>query len=445
VLYGLMGLFILLSKGMEAKNKRFAPVGASGKAEETERMLAGLAAADPSVEPNRLKQRVSEVFLKLQSCWEARDYEPMRGLMTGHLHLVHSRKIADMIEAHEINIMENVELLEVKLVFACYKAEQAARSFTALITASARDYHIDDRTRSFLRGDSSAKRFQEYWVFELEKGAWVLSAINQLGESDSVSLENVCEVQALGAASAASATPALPAAGAYSPPSIAPLPAIPPLTPLGGAGAEAPLQPVAATACPAAALAPIGSLNSSAPAPAEEDPGFRRREPARGWSRRGAELTASAIFLCAYSAWEKGDPSALPSTDMFPALKKELEGMMTGCRKQGLAFSFEGLSLSRAEIVLVESAPPAPGEQFVARITGKARKTLLRNGKTVHAEAFATPFTEYWVFERDGGRWKAKELLPRANGKKVLQRDDEETDSSPTQMEWHYRQDGARG
>ena len=85
--------------------------------------------------------------------------------------------------------MERIDLVNVRYT---EKADQ--REFTALITASARDYYLDDRSGKFLRGDQTPARFQEFWTFQLMNGRWLLREIEQAGESDILKDENYAEM-----------------------------------------------------------------------------------------------------------------------------------------------------------------------------------------------------------------------------------------------------------
>ena len=46
--------------------------------------------------PVALEARATEVFLKLQECWQAREYGPMEGLMVPFLFKEHCRQLAGM-------------------------------------------------------------------------------------------------------------------------------------------------------------------------------------------------------------------------------------------------------------------------------------------------------------------------------------------------------------
>jgi hypothetical protein len=51
-----------------------------------------------------------------------------------------------------------------------------------------------------------------------------------------------------------------------------------------------------------------------------------------------------------------------------------------------------------------------------------------------------TLFGEYWTFGRLDERWKLKEVLPPARGKKMVTEENADEDSSAGQIEWYYRQ-----
>ncbi|MEI7530119.1 MAG: Tim44-like domain-containing protein, partial [Elusimicrobiota bacterium] len=363
------------------------------KAAATLALLETLYAQDAAMDPAALKQTAIDIFNKLQACWEARQYEPMRSLLTPYLYASHMTQIQNMVSRGEINVMENLQVLSVDLIFVNYTKAANDRLFTALITASARDYYVDDRDKKFLRGDSSPRQFREFWTFHRNDGNWLLGVIEQPEESDTLERENFIE----------------PGAGAA------------PGSPLGAA---APALALAAQ-IPLPAAAVFGAAAADVPAAAAESP---REE------RQKMEIAATLIFTNVYAAWENGEVPDLPGNDIFPEMLVELKRMMETVRTQSLAFRFKDFRVRKAEVVLVSG--PA---EFTARITAIAQKTLMHEGKVVHQETYAAPFSEYWVFGRQDGRWKLKELLPKADGGKVLLEDEQETDSSPVQIEWYYR------
>lgn len=83
--------------------------------------------------------------------------------------------------------------IRIDLVNVRYTSKENGREFTALITATARDYYVDDRTRQKIRGDNSASQFQEFWTFQRFENQWRLSEIEQSRESGALKEENFFE------------------------------------------------------------------------------------------------------------------------------------------------------------------------------------------------------------------------------------------------------------
>lgn len=192
-------LIIVLSKrnrGRKSENLDFiyghnkiAP-----KAAKTEKLLLFISQQDPSVSPEELQKLAESTFRKLQECWQGREYGPMKSLLMPDLFNQHIGQIHGLVRNHEINRIENLKVERVDLVNVRYTEKLDQREFTALITASARDYYEDDRTGKFLRGDDASARFQEFWTFHRFGDRWLLREIEQAGESDILKDENFAEM-----------------------------------------------------------------------------------------------------------------------------------------------------------------------------------------------------------------------------------------------------------
>ena len=153
----------------------------SPKAGKTEKLLIFLGQQDPSVKPEELRKLVDSTFRKLQECWQARSYEPMKPLMMPDLFNQHTAQLSGMIANHEINRIENLKVESIDLVNVRYTEKPDQREFTALITASAMDYYVDDKTGKFLRGDKAPARFQEFWTFHRVGNQWLLGRSSSPG------------------------------------------------------------------------------------------------------------------------------------------------------------------------------------------------------------------------------------------------------------------------
>jgi len=164
------------------------------KAEKTEKLLTFISQQDQALSPETLMTLAQSTFLKLQECWQARDYTPVKALLMPALFAQQQGQVLGMVRNHEINRLEDLKVKRVDLVHVRYTEKKDQREFTALITASARDTYVDDRTGEFLRGDARAARFQEFWTFHFVDDQWLLREIEQAGESDILKDENFAEM-----------------------------------------------------------------------------------------------------------------------------------------------------------------------------------------------------------------------------------------------------------
>ena len=123
---------------------------------------------------------------------ESGDYVHARRLMPT-LFEEHTGQLQAMRRSHEINRIENLAVEQVAIVHVRYTKRPDRREFTALITATARDYYVDARDNSFIRGDAAPARFQEFWTFQRHGDRWLLRDVEQSRDSDLLDEENVVE------------------------------------------------------------------------------------------------------------------------------------------------------------------------------------------------------------------------------------------------------------
>jgi predicted lipid-binding transport protein (Tim44 family) len=392
------------------KDKLLSNGAVSPRAEATLAVMRTLGASDPAFEPGGLEDFVRDAFLRLQAAWQARDYGPVRDLMTSDLYAEHSARVEAMKDRGEVDRMEDLKVLHVDFVHVRRPQEAEGSAFTALITASAKDYIVNEETGFRRSVAAKAAPFQEFWSFYRSDGRWVLARIDQTAEAETI----------LNA-------PNLPEKPGDAP--GRPFSAPPPSGPADDA-AYAPPGYERASA-PAAAAGAAMTASVFAPPAAAPDPADGR------WNRQKLEIAATLAFENVYSAWARND-GALVSGDFVAAgTLARIRKMMDERKAEGITFEFRDLFTRRAEVVLTspaENGRPGPDE-FTARLTGTALRTMLRRGKPLHSDTAPAAFTEYWVFAREGGEWKLRDILPRMDQEKGLAGDGA---PSPAQLEWYW-------
>lgn len=414
------------------------------KAARTLEILKALGRRDPAFNPVELEHFSRRVFVKVQAAWQARDYSQLRDVMMPSLLSGHTAKADALKVRGEINMMADVQVLGADFVHVRCPKEPEGRSFTVLITASARDYTINERTNFIRSGSMEAQTFQEYWTFHQLRGNWALARIDQVGEMDYLNAPNLPDSPnaaagvPMAAGAAAGAIPYLapdaPAAepdpdhSAYMPPGMRGQAQAPdPHAPTGPASTE----PASRFGAPPPPLKPAAALP---PAGARQVP----EVPDAHWNRQKMEIAATLAFESVYEAWGSGDSSRLSADYVSAEALARLRGIMDERKAEGLSFEYKSLFARRAEVVLTSPAAKSKLalDEFTARINATAVRAMLRNGKTLHRDEAPAPFTEYWVFGRQGKAWKLRDILPRMD----QESEDCGKDGAPgpAQIEWYW-------
>lgn len=369
------------------------------KAAKTKKLLEFIAKVDSAFTAEALQQRATETFVKLQECWQAREYGPMQPLMMPDLYTQHCGQLQGLRRNHEINMIEDLRVERVDIVNVRYTHKENEREFTALITASARDYYVDDRTQEFLRGDDAPSTFQEFWTFQRLNGAWLLREIEQSRESDVLRDENFFEQftdkgveQVYGEAAK-------------------------------GEGEAGPWleKDVETKATKIERL-----LNFLV-------------QTDKLWTRQDMLERARQVFTHVTLAREAGEPTAVKDDELFPAVALDLRQQLAKLRTDGLGVEYRNLCVRKVELVLVRNFSDNTKDEFVVRISAHAQRIYKRGGAAVRQDEYVTPFVEYWTFGRLDGQWKLKEVLPPSQGQELVDMENLDQDSSAAQLQWYYR------
>lgn len=377
----------------------YSPAQVASKSEKTRKLLEFLARQDQAVAPEALKKQAETTFLKLQQCWQARDYGPMVSLMMPDLYDQHRRQIDGMVRNHEINIIENVRVDRLDIVNIRYTFKEEQREFTALITATARDYYVDDRSRQLIRGDKTAAQFQEFWTFQRLNKNWLLREIEQTRESDVLKEENFFEQ-------------------------------------FTDVGVNQIYGETAGKAGPAGPW--LEKQVETKESRIERLLNFLVQTD-KLWNRQAMLETSRRVFLQMMLAWETGDPAAAPADDMFPDLAGHLRDDIAQNKAQGVAIEYRNLCVRKAELVLVRNFTDNSKDEFIVRIRAHAQKCMRRQGEVVRQDEDVMPYTMFLTFGRLDNRWKLKEILLPADAEKLVGQENIDQDSNAQQLQWYYQ------
>ena len=326
--------------------------------------------------PDKITDIAQQTFTLLEQCWEARAYEPMRPLLTPDLFAQHRELLQEMVTQHEINRIENLRVLAVDLVHLDCSGPGLNPNYhaTVLITASARDYYVDERTNAFRRGDRSAATFQEFWVFGRNGNRWLLSDIEQARESDILSQENHVEgwtCDQLEAVYGGSSPDAAPAA---SP-------------------AAAPMQQDTATSRMRAALEVL----------AQENP---------QWEPHQLLTRARTCYVALIAARQVQQESLINRSCFSKALIATLDRDCASRRQETLDVEYRNFCVRKTDLVSLHPETSGEGQQCVVRMIAHAQLVRSRNGTVISQDPYEKTFSEYLTMSLGSDGWRLVETHP---------------------------------
>jgi predicted lipid-binding transport protein (Tim44 family) len=149
------------------------------KARETERLLETLSRYDGAFGPVTLCEFITSTFLRLQRCWEWREYNSVQELLTPALLAQHKNMLLAMRQQGVINRIENLRVNRLEFVQLSCPGENGHQEVTALITFEAKVYFVHEGTGAFQSGSLQVLPYQEFWVFRRDGEAWKLHAIER--------------------------------------------------------------------------------------------------------------------------------------------------------------------------------------------------------------------------------------------------------------------------
>lgn len=397
-----VGLILFIrrkSRKSENLDYVYSPEAVVKKSTKTEKLLEFLSKQDPSLSPKELRTLSESTFCKLQECWNKRDYGPMKPLLMHDLFLQHTSQLQGLVRNHEINRIDNLKVERVDLVNVRYTEKPAQREFTTLITASARDYYIDDRNDKFLRGDKSPAQFQEFWTFHRSGNNWLLREIEQAGESDILKDENYAEM----------------------------------LTDetINGIYGE--------TAAKEGAAGPWLEKGTEEKATRIDRLLNFLVQTDKIWDRTQMLESARQVFLKVFLAQESGDTAQVPEIDLFKDVAQSLRTQIGQWRMDGISVEYRNICVRKVEFILVRNFADPAKDEFIVRISAHAQKIMRKGQQVLTEQRDVTPFEEYWTFGRLDNAWKLKEVLPTSRGEKMITEENVDEDSSRGQLQWYYR------
>ena len=375
------------------------------KSKKTEKLLEFIGRTDEAWRTNKLTTRARKLFLVMQEQWQARDYLPIKDEMSPVIYKDHTSQLDGLRRNKEINVIENLKVLSVHLVGVRYTHDPEDREFTALITASGKNYYVDEKTKKIVRGDKTPGKHQEFWTFQFlpKEKRFILRDVEQSSASDILADENFFE----------------------------------PFTDKGVEqvyGEEADEQGEAGPWLNKRAETKENKIERLLNFLVQTDKSWKRRDMLEG---------ARSLFLALILDREKGTLSDNSRKLVFPDFSDHFEKYMAKADKDETRYEFRNLSVRKTELVLIRNYNDNTKDEYVVRIRAHAQKKIHRDDRVWYEDPDVRVWQEYWVFGRHKDLWKLKLILPEARGSALWEQENFDEDSGQQMMDWYYSKNRA--
>ena len=124
---------------------------------------------DPDFSESEFKEKISGLYVRFQSSWQAKDLTDVRQYLSDSLYAQVDRQLENYRTNGRTNRVDGVTVQNVRLVG--YKQEQGADIIVAELRTRIKDYVVDDATGNIVRGDPNKEKFMCYhWTLARTTG-----------------------------------------------------------------------------------------------------------------------------------------------------------------------------------------------------------------------------------------------------------------------------------
>jgi len=137
-------------------------------AEEPGLPIETLKQKDPAFNEQILLEKVGNQYIQMQNAWQAKQWDPMRAIMTDALYNQMARQLQTLIDAKQTNHVDRIAVLETRIVR--YAVEGDNDVLVVRLSTRITDYTTDDRTGAIVSGSTSRELFMVYdWKLTRQK------------------------------------------------------------------------------------------------------------------------------------------------------------------------------------------------------------------------------------------------------------------------------------
>ena len=125
---------------------------------------------DPAFSEEKMKEKIGNLYVRMQQCWQNKTWEEMRTSMDDAIFNQFNAQLNSLIKAGKTNYVDDIAVLGVDLTG--FGQDDKHDIVTALVRTRIKDYTVDDATGAVVSGSKTAEKFMTYeWTMIRTKGA----------------------------------------------------------------------------------------------------------------------------------------------------------------------------------------------------------------------------------------------------------------------------------
>ena len=137
--------------------------------------IAQLKELDPNFSEEAMKEKIGNLYIRMQDCWQNKKWDEMRTSMTDALFNQMGNQLDALIRNGQTNYIERIAVLGVDLTG--FGQDEKNDIITAIVNTRIVDYTVSDETGAVVSGNKTAERFMTYeWTLVRTKGTKTVKA-----------------------------------------------------------------------------------------------------------------------------------------------------------------------------------------------------------------------------------------------------------------------------
>ena len=125
--------------------------------------------SDPNFSEAAMKEKIANLYVRMQNAWQAKEFEGMRPFMTDALYSQFKLQLDELIRFECTNYVERIAVLDVEL--KGWRSDETVDAIVAIVNTRIVDYTTNDKTGMLVSGSKTIEKFMTYeWTLTRSKG-----------------------------------------------------------------------------------------------------------------------------------------------------------------------------------------------------------------------------------------------------------------------------------